>query len=158
MTSLILPNLYIGTADTAKFGLNQYDLIINCTKNIPNPLPLPDSMKCDNQDYSKNAKFFRIPVDDLPEDSDILLEYLPNITEKIHNSRLNNEKILIHCRQGVSRSCTVLAAYLLRYHNYSVEQVINFIKEKRPHAFFIEVRFKHVLEEFKQTIFNTISL
>lgn len=60
-----------------------------------------------------------------------------------------NEKILIHCQQGVSRSCTVLAAYLLRYHNYSIDQIIDFIKAKRPQAFFIEIRFKNVLEEFK---------
>lgn len=128
----ILPNLIVGNAATAKNSY-QFDLIINCTKNI---------------NYNTNAVSIRIPIDDLPEDSDILLSYLPSITEKIHEFITNDKKVLVHCSMGVSRSCTVVAAYIIRYNKVTIDQVISFIKEKRKEAFFIDVRFRNVLERF----------
>lgn len=135
----IIPNLIVGNAATAK-NSDQFDLIINCTKNI---------------NYNTNATTLRIPIDDLPEDSDILLSYLPNVTEKIHKFITKNKKVLVHCSMGVSRSCTVVAAYLIRYYNVkTIDELISFIKEKRKEAFFAEVRFRRVLEKFKSVSWN----
>lgn len=137
----IICNLIVGNAATAK-NCDNFDLIINCTKNI---------------NYNTNATTMRIPVDDLPEDSDILLSYLPSITENIHTFIKNDKKVLVHCSMGVSRSCTVVAAYLIRYYNFeTINQVISFIKEKRKEAFFIEVRFRNVLEKFLELKENLI--
>lgn len=73
----------------------------------------------------------RILIDDLPEDSDILLSYLPSITEKMHTFITKGKKVLVHCSMGVSRRCTVIAAYLIRYYNVkTIDQVIAFIKRK----------------------------
>lgn len=146
----IIPGLYIGNAITAKFALNEYDLIINCTKNIPESLPLTQEMKGPRK-LDKLGKVIRIPIDDLPEDSDILLSYLPNITKEIHQILINKGKVLVHCSMGVSRSCTVIAAYLIRYYDFTYDNVITFIKSKRKEAFFQEIRFEKVLQYFETT-------
>ena len=53
---------------------------------------------------------------------------------------------------GRQRSCAIVAAYLMRYHNYHIDDAIHYIKTKRPYAFFISVNFKHALLSFKQTL------
>lgn len=129
--SEIFPGLTIGNKNTASMYYDSYSLIINCTKNLP----------------ISQITTIRIPVDDLPEDSEILLSHLVNVTEKIHEAILKRKKVLVHCSMGISRSCTVVAAYLIRYYNVtSVDEVISFIKEKRKEAFFGGVHFRQVLE------------
>ena len=128
----IIPNLTVGNAATAKN--KEFDLIINCTNNI---------------NYKSKGIIMRIPIDDLPEDSDILMTYLPTIIENIHNFLKKQKTVLVHCSMGVSRSCTVIAAYLIKYfvNVRSVDEIISFIKEKRKEAFLVEVRFRLVLEK-----------
>ena len=132
--SEIFPELTIGNKNTASMYYDSYSLIINCTKNLP-------------ISNSSQITTIRIPIDDLPEDSEILLSYLPSITEKIHEAILKRKKVLVHCSMGISKSCTVVAAYLIRYYNVtSVDEVISFIKEKRKEAFFGGVHFRQLLE------------
>lgn len=43
-----------------------------------------------------------------------------------------NGKILVHCWAGVSRSATIVAAYLLKHTKLNVLQTITFLQSKRP--------------------------
>ncbi|KAL1868855.1 hypothetical protein VTK73DRAFT_3471 [Phialemonium thermophilum] len=50
-------------------------------------------------------------------------------------------KVLIHCGLGISRSPTVVIAYLMRKRRRSVDEVLQFVKEKRkikPNANFMD--------------------
>eukprot|EP00116_Pleurobrachia_bachei_P008766 sb/3469028/ len=40
--------------------------------------------------------------------------------------------ILVHCRAGISRSATVVMAYLIQYYNKNMEEAFDFIKMKHP--------------------------
>lgn len=46
-----------------------------------------------------------------------------------HSSR---KKVLVHCRLGVSRSASVVLAYLLKTTNQTLKEVFQFVKHKRP--------------------------
>jgi len=43
--------------------------------------------------------------------------------------------VYVHCTAGIGRAPHVVAAYLMFFRGYSVEDVIKFIKEKRPVAY-----------------------
>jgi protein-tyrosine phosphatase len=44
---------------------------------------------------------------------------------------LPSGSILVHCQQGVSRSATVIIAYLIREHEMSVDSAIAFVRRSR---------------------------
>lgn len=140
----IIHNLYIGDSDSIyqKFFVKQKKIIvINATPSIK---------------FNKKIKStlnYRIPIlDDLTEKSNLYLFFeLPNIV-KIINHYLNlNYIVLIHCRAGRQRSCAIVAAYLMKYKNLSIDESIYKIKKKRPFAFFGNVNFKLALNNYALT-------
>ena len=62
----------------------------------------------------------------------------------------NNEKILVHCVCGVSRSVSIVIAYLIYKEKFTYEQALNLIKIKRnvaqPNKFF-ETQLKRYYDE-----------
>jgi len=132
----ILDNLYLGNKEAAdKYG-DKFQLVVNCTKDIPFPK------------HCKKA--IRIPVNDAPEESSKLLYYIKNTQalEHIRESLLKKENVLIHCFAGAQRSCATTACYLMKYHNATPEQAIDYIKSQRAVAFFGSVNFQHAIDEF----------
>ncbi|KAJ3452499.1 protein phosphatase slingshot [Anaeramoeba flamelloides] len=45
-----------------------------------------------------------------------------------------NNKILIHCSGGVSRSASALISFLMKYKNWEYQRALNFVKEKHQSA------------------------
>lgn len=50
----------------------------------------------------------------------------------IHASVLKGEKVYVHCIGGISRSPTIVAAYLAARSNLTASQAIDFVRSKRP--------------------------
>ena len=46
-----------------------------------------------------------------------------------------NEKVLVHCLMGSSRSATIVIAYLMWYKKWKYEEAFEFVKSKRFIAF-----------------------
>ena len=61
----------------------------------------------------------------------------------------SGKNILIHCAAGISRSSSVVAAYLIKYHKMEIDNSITFIRTKRPIAFYYgtKVNFKRALKQ-----------
>lgn len=49
----------------------------------------------------------------------------------IKNALKNNEGILVHCMAGISRSTTLISAYLMKELHYTPYEAIKFLQEKR---------------------------
>lgn len=90
----------------------------------------------------------RVPVNDDGSDEcmkDMLL-YLPQIVQVIETTLVNQGyKVVVHCQAGQQRSATVVAAYLM---GWNADEAIAFVKVKKPDAFFWQVNFLSVLQEF----------
>lgn len=65
---------------------------------------------------------------------------------------------MVHCHAGVSRSATIVCAYLMYKNNWSHEQALNYIREKRYRAK-PNVSFLQQLEEYyrREIINNSVS-
>jgi len=61
-----------------------------------------------------------------------LLADLDQIVDSIHCDINNNKNVFVHCAMGVSRSASVIIAYLIKYKNMSYEEATRAVKEKRP--------------------------
>ncbi|PFH48684.1 hypothetical protein AMATHDRAFT_5592 [Amanita thiersii Skay4041] len=74
----------------------------------------------------------QISLDDT-EDADVLVHLLP----AIHFIQAEMDKgrgVLVHCQAGVSRSATIVAAYLMYSRNMDTESALELIKEARPNV------------------------
>lgn len=66
--------------------------------------------------------YLHIHFEDLPS-QDILTD-LPRAVEFIHSARLSGGSVLVHCHHGVSRSGSIILAYLLVHLSCSVYQAV----------------------------------
>ena len=94
--------------------------IVNCTLTYPNHHEKDDIEYCN------------VPVND--ESGGDLLVYMEGASQFIEHHVSRGGSVLVHCAMGVSRSTTVVMAYLIRYHNLSREQAYERVKQCRPTA------------------------
>lgn len=73
------------------------------------------------------------------------------VADKIAENRKKEGKTVVHCMAGVSRSSTLVIAYLMREENLSLNEAFNLVKQKRPIANPND-GFWHQLEEFEQQL------
>jgi protein tyrosine/serine phosphatase len=135
--------LYLGNIDSLK-DQDKFHLIVNCTKHIP------IATKC--------KETIRIAVDDHPTECENMIKYMKktNVLEKIHNCRMNQQPVLIHCHAGMQRSAGVLACYLIRFYKMTPDEAIRFIKSKRPIAFYPQANFMKVIQDEYQISIKSI--
>lgn len=131
--SEIIPGLYIGNDKCAQYHGETFGLVVNCTPMLPLP---------------KNTKSIRISIDDDPFDSVPLYQILrdTSVLKDIHETITNGSSVLVHCQAGAQRSPAVVACYLITYHNYTPQDVVKFIKQKRKIAFWWNVNLYKALE------------
>lgn len=145
MTQLV-PNLWIGTAidaEDAHFLKRHVDILINCSTNIPFNTAILDDL---------GTAYLRVPVNDTPEaaDNQIMLGFLPKITEFIWNSLTQGRRLLVYCQSGKQGSATIAAAYFIRYLNLSVQQSVSAIQTKRIVCFTPKCNFEKALLAFER--------
>ncbi|CAG9329842.1 unnamed protein product [Blepharisma stoltei] len=95
-----------------------------------------------NEDVQKlpDINYHIIPVKDSEKEN--ISQYFPEAIKFIHNILLSNEKVLVHCYKGISRSPTIILAYIIAAQKESIESAWNLIKHKRrivrPNSGFIK--------------------
>ena len=132
----IITNLFIGGGGAAK-NCYGFSMIVNCTRKSDISFPT----ECKN--------CIRIGVDDSPKYHDKLFDYIEEtqVLDKMNNALQKGYKVLVHCFAGSQRSCAVVACYLIKYYKMNVIQAIQYIKNKRPIAFYGDVNFIGAIEK-----------
>ena len=54
------------------------------------------------------------------------------IASMINTHLKNNNKLMVHCAAGLERSPLAVVWYLHKYHNKTIEEAYNIVKERRP--------------------------
>jgi phage FluMu protein Com len=89
---------------------------------------------CNGRD-GKNTKpkwfsYHTLKIKDLQgEDIYHLFDECYTLIEKV---RTNNEKILVHCVAGISRSASVVIAYCMRSNSWCLKKAFEYVRSKRP--------------------------
>ncbi|KAF9269078.1 phosphatases II [Marasmius fiardii PR-910] len=121
--SLITPQLYLSdyltahdSSELSRLGITHVISVLEFDVHIPDSIPEENKM--------------HIRIADRPE-SDILI-HLERTTEFIRAAvEDKNNRVLVHCFQGVSRSATVVCAYLVATSGMRATQSIGFVQSKR---------------------------
>eukprot|EP01126_Amoeba_proteus_P006034 TRINITY_DN12098_c0_g1_i1.p1 TRINITY_DN12098_c0_g1~~TRINITY_DN12098_c0_g1_i1.p1 ORF type:complete len:203 (+),score=33.86 TRINITY_DN12098_c0_g1_i1:159-767(+) len=115
--------LYLGNEYNAssleQLKQNKITHILNLTEDIPNF-------------FHGNSEFTYMKMN-LPDDE---RTYLPNSLSQmfdfLEKARGQSTRVLVHCRLGVSRSASVVIAYILKFQCDSLHEAMSLVRKTRP--------------------------
>jgi protein-tyrosine phosphatase len=141
----IFPNLYIGNQEASATYGSQFDMVVNCTPDVPfaqRRISDPDA-----------AVTVRIAINDHPSQNPLMLEAMNKggVLERMHDVLQRGRKVLVHCHAGMQRSCAVVAFYMMKYYDVSLKDAMAFIRQNRPVAFYGGATFLPALQQFERT-------
>jgi len=122
LPSEVIPRLYISDLSTAesstalrKMGITHVLSTMSGYVAIPTDVPVARA---------------QVPLEDMPFAE--LAAHLPVTTAFLRDALSNPcTRVLVHCAQGVSRSVSVVAAFLISQYGWSPAEAIQYIQTKR---------------------------
>ncbi len=98
-----------------------------------------------------NIDWYRFVIDDEP--SERISKYFYEVNVIIGKALSENKNIIVHCAAGMSRSPTLVIAYLMIANHWRYEEAFAYVKRKRP---FVEpnIGFIRQLKELEDKIFG----
>lgn len=119
----ILPHLYLGCRKVATClpGLRQSDVthVLNVTSSIPNQFQDLEGFV-----YKQIAVEDKLDVD--------MMQHLSGAFQFIEEARECGHRVLVHCHAGMSRSVTIILAYLMKYYSHTLESALEYVKQRKP--------------------------
>lgn len=116
----ITDNLYLSSF----VGVNEFNIMkfnISCVITVCKEVP-----KCS----LKNIESIKVEVVDRQTES--LSKYFDVLADKINDVAKRNSASLVHCVAGISRSATIVLAYLMKYLRMNLKDAHSLVKSRRP--------------------------
>ncbi|KAM4600636.1 dual specificity protein phosphatase 10 [Polymixia lowei] len=143
----ILPFLYLGNEHDAQDANLLQRMNIGYILNVTTHLPL----------YHYDTGLFsykRLPATDSNKQN--LRQYFEEAFEFIEEAHQAGMGLLIHCQAGVSRSATIVIAYLMKHTWMTMTDAYKFVKTRRP-IISPNLNFMGQLLEFEEDLNNGIT-
>lgn len=77
-------------------------------------------------------KYLKIDITDDPSSN--IYKHFHECIDFIENAKSTNGRVYVHCLAGISRSTSIVIAYLMNSQKIYYKQAFNFVKEKRPNV------------------------
>ncbi|XP_041829243.1 dual specificity protein phosphatase 13-like [Melanotaenia boesemani] len=123
----VWPNLLIGDMSVANDRYSLWKLGITHVVNVAHGRMYSQGS---HDFYGPTVDYYGVPADDSPS-FDLSRYFFPS-AEYIQNALdTNGAQVLVHCAVGVSRSASLVLAYLMIHHHYTLLEAINKVKERR---------------------------
>ena len=136
----VMDGLYIGSQDSAVnlSALNEYKIthILNVATGIENAFP-------------EQYKYLNIELLDLPQTN--IRKVFSHTNEFIQQAIAANGCVLVHCNAGISRSASIVLAYLLGIHFMKYDDAYQLLKRARS-AIRPNIGFVQQLKEYAAEI------
>lgn len=136
----VIDGLYIGSQDSAMnmSALNQCKIthILNVATGIENAFP-------------EQYKYLNIELLDLPQTN--IRQVFSQTNEFIQQAITDNGCVLVHCNAGISRSASIVLAYLLGRHSMKYDDAYELLKRARS-AIRPNIGFVQQLKEYAAEI------
>ncbi|XP_029449012.1 dual specificity protein phosphatase 10 [Rhinatrema bivittatum] len=143
----ILPFLFLGNEHDAQDLEKMQRMNIGYIVNVTTHLPL--------YHYEKGIfSYKRLPATDSNKQN--LRQYFEEAFEFIEEAHQCGKGLLIHCQAGVSRSATIVIAYLMKHTRMTMTDAYKFVKGKRP-IISPNLNFMGQLLEFEEDLNNGIT-
>ncbi|KAI5944286.1 Dual specificity protein phosphatase 13 isoform A [Manis javanica] len=123
----VWPNLYIGDAATANNRFELWKLGITHVLNAAH-----GGLYCQGSPdfYGSSVTYLGVPAHDLPDFN--ISAYFSSAADFIHRALSTpGAKVLVHCVVGVSRSATLVLAYLMLHQQLSLRQAVVTVRQRR---------------------------
>jgi len=80
-----------------------------------------------------------------------IFPYLDEVVEYVDDAIKNNGKVFLHCIKGISRSATLIAAYLIKKQGKTTDEAIKILQNIRP---IVDPNpyFRKQLKEYEQSL------
>jgi len=118
--SKIIEGLYLGGEEIAinkeLLKKNNVSIVLNVTSHIPHY-------------YESEFTYHRVPIGDAPHVN--IKQYFEDTFKIIDEAITNNNNILVHCQAGISRSATIVIAYIMKKNKMKMNDAYNFVHNNR---------------------------
>jgi len=121
----VAPGLFISDAVAAQDAAQLYALGITMVVKAFSEDPR-------NGPYRRvpHVQYRVVPADDRPDYN--MLEWMLPIAQVIEDELHRGGRVLVHCHMGISRSATLLAAFMVIYGRMTAKQAIEHLRAARP--------------------------
>ncbi|EAL70555.1 hypothetical protein DDB_G0273199 [Dictyostelium discoideum AX4] len=119
-SEIIKDFLYLGGAENAGNRQQLINLKITHLVNMAGEL---------DDVYPHLYKYYRANLDDRPKAN--IYEHFEPVIQFINDCKKQGGRVLIHCAMGISRSTTVVLAYLMKEDHMTYSDAFTFCKQKR---------------------------
>jgi predicted protein tyrosine phosphatase len=123
---------------------NGIGLVVNCTRDIPFGVP--------------GVAHVRVAIDDHKDDTPIFTSQLNRVVRAIDKHLGRGEGVLVHCYAGISRSASVVAAYLMYKEGLTPRQAMSRVRRVKPETFGDRPNFFKGLEKWNDSLKETRKL
>ena len=82
------------------------------------------------KDDFSNINWYRLVIDD--DEDERISQHFFDIHKVISEAVSNNNNVIVHCAAGMSRSATLVLAYLMIENRWHYKEAYNFVKNRRP--------------------------
>ncbi|CAF4057535.1 unnamed protein product [Adineta steineri] len=70
---------------------------------------------------------------DMQDEEDVdINQYFEKTNDFLLSCKEKKEKVLVHCQMGISRSSSIVLAYLMKYHHDTLMKAYDFLLDRRP--------------------------
>jgi len=117
----IVPLLYLSGDEVAYDRAELRRLNVKCILNTA----IPD---CKNM-FEKELEYKAVRLED--DEDEPIEKYFDECLTFIHNARTAGKAVLVHCLMGMSRSASIVLAYLMRFEGYTLSAAYWHTKRRR---------------------------